>query len=72
MVLRRVEGVRSADVSYEAGRAVVVFDPAVTSPAEFIEQLERMTDFEARVEDDASDGTHQEGMHDPDTDPTSR
>ena len=37
----------SADVSYEDGKAVVVFDPEVTSPDEFIVELERMTGFEA-------------------------
>ena len=49
MALERVPGVESADVSYEAGQAVVVFDPAVTSPDEFIAELERMTGFTSAV-----------------------
>lgn len=47
VALERVPGVETADVSFEAGRAVVVFDPEVTSPNEFIAELERMTGFEA-------------------------
>ena len=49
VALERVPGVEGADVSYEAGKAVVVFDPAVTSPDEFIAELERMTGFNAAV-----------------------
>lgn len=49
MAVERVPGVESADVSYEAGQAAVVFDPAVTSPDEFIAELERMTGFTAAV-----------------------
>jgi len=49
VALRRVDGVESADVSYELGRAVVTFDPDVTTPAQFIAELERMTDFTATV-----------------------
>ncbi len=49
VALRRVDGVESADVSYELGRAVVTFDPDVTTPAHFIAELERMTDFTATV-----------------------
>ncbi len=51
MVLRRIEGVEDADVSYEAGKAVVTYDPAVTSPEEFIPELERMTGYGAEVVD---------------------
>ena len=49
MALERVPGVEGADVSYEAGKAVVVFDPALTSPDEFIAELEHMTGFTAAV-----------------------
>lgn len=49
VALERVPGVDSADVSYEEGRAVVRFDPNVTSPDEFIAELERMTGFGAVV-----------------------
>ena len=51
MVLRRIEGVEDADVSYESGKAVVTYDPAVTSPEEFIPELERMTGYGAEVVD---------------------
>ncbi len=47
VALERAPGVDSADVSYESGKAVVVFDPEVTSPDQFIVELERMTGFEA-------------------------
>ncbi len=75
MALERVEGVDSADVSYETGRAVVGFDPAVTSSAEFIAELERMTGFTAKVtEADMDVSDHKSGtedsaaMHDHDDD----
>ena len=42
-------GVDSADVSFETGKAVVAFDPALTSPDELIAELERMTGFGAVV-----------------------
>ena len=51
MVLRRIEGVEDADVSYEAGKAVVTYDPTVTSPDEFIPKLEEMTGYEAEIAD---------------------
>jgi len=49
VVLKRIDGVESADVSYEAGRAVVVYDPALTSPDYFIPKLEEMTGYQAEV-----------------------
>jgi copper chaperone CopZ len=49
VALRRVDGVESADVSFEPGRAVVTFDPNVTTPVQFIAELERMTGFGATV-----------------------
>jgi copper chaperone CopZ len=49
VALKRVEGVESAEVSYEEGRGTVVFDPSETTPAEFIAELERMTGFTASV-----------------------
>ena len=51
MVLRRIEGVEDADVSYEAGKAVITYDPTVTSPDEFISKLEEMTGYEAEIAD---------------------
>jgi len=59
--LRRIEGVEDADVSYEAGKAVVTYDPAVTSPEEFIPELERMTGYGAEVVD--GDGGELSGGH---------
>lgn len=52
----------SADVSYEAERAVVGFDPAVTSPAEFIAELERMTGFAAEIAEAGGDPSDRESM----------
>ncbi len=51
MVLRRIAGVEDADVSYEAGKAVVTYDPTVTSPDEFIPTLEEMTGYQAEIAD---------------------
>ena len=45
----RVEGVEEAEVLFPSGAASVVYDPSLTSPAEFIEELTRMTGFEATV-----------------------
>jgi copper chaperone CopZ len=49
VALKKVDGVEDADVSYEAGSAIVTFDPDVTSPAEFIGELTRLTGFTAEV-----------------------
>lgn len=49
IVLRRVAGVYQADVSFESASAVVRYDPAKTSPEEVIEQLRKMTGYEASV-----------------------
>ncbi len=49
MALKKVAGVEDADVSYEEGRAIVTFDPEQTSPTEFINELEQLTGFTARV-----------------------
>ncbi len=49
MALERVEGVDSAAISYEAGSGWVAFDPALTSPDEFIGEMERMTGFTAEI-----------------------
>ncbi len=51
MVLRRIAGVEDADVSYEAGKAVITYDPTVTSPDEFIPKLKEMTGYEAEIAD---------------------
>lgn len=49
MALEKMDGVENADVSYEAGSAIVTFDPDVTSPGEFIGELARLTGFTAEV-----------------------
>jgi len=49
VVLRRVPGVYKAQVSYASASAVVHYDPAKTSPDEFIGQLRKMTGYEASV-----------------------
>ncbi len=49
MALERVEGVDSTAISYDAGGGWVAFDPALTSPDEFIAELERMTGFTAEI-----------------------
>lgn len=48
-------------MSYEAGRAIVGFDAALTSPEEFIEQLERMTGFTAEIVQAVGDSTRDKG-----------
>ncbi len=45
----RVEGVEEVEVLFPSGVASVVFDPSLTSPEEFIDELTRMTGFEATV-----------------------
>lgn len=57
MALRRVDGVESADASYETGSGEVVYDPARTSPQVFLAALERMTGFTAVVREPAPDDT---------------
>ena len=61
MALERIEGVDSAAISYEAGSGWVAFDPALTSPDEFIGEMERMTGFTAEIVSagrDAADAEH--------------
>ena len=54
MVLQRIEGVEEANVSYEAGKAVVTYDPTVTTPEKFIPEMERMTGYGVEVMDGAA------------------
>ena len=49
VALERVDGVEAASVSYDAGQAVVTFDPERTSPDEFMAELARLTGFTAIV-----------------------
>jgi len=53
VVLKRVPGVLDARVSYDSASAVVLYDDSETSPDVFIAQLERMTGYEARVDEPA-------------------
>lgn len=45
--MERVEGVREARFSYPQGEGFVTFDTTMTSLAEIVGELERMTDFSA-------------------------
>ncbi|MEE9267357.1 MAG: heavy metal-associated domain-containing protein [Gammaproteobacteria bacterium] len=63
VVLERVPGVDSADVSFDTGKAVVAFDPALTSPDELIAELERMTGFGAVVVTAEMPGTQTESFN---------
>jgi len=54
VVLRRIDGVEDADVSYEAGKAMITYDPTITSPEVFIPELEKMTGYEAEIADGAA------------------
>jgi copper chaperone CopZ len=49
VVLKRIDGVEAADVSYETGQGVVTYNPELTSPEAFIPELERMTGYQAEV-----------------------
>lgn len=52
LALKRVEGVLDATVWYDSASAVVLYDPARTSPEQFIARLERMTGYKAAVVDE--------------------
>ena len=49
MVLKRVDGIEHAEVSYKTGQARVAYDPRRTSPDEFITKLEEMTGYRATI-----------------------
>jgi copper chaperone CopZ len=49
VAVERVEGVREASFSYERSEGFVTYDPAVTSPEEFLAELAEMTDFRGTV-----------------------
>lgn len=55
MAVERVEGVQEATFSYERAEGFVTYDPAVTSPEEFLAELARMTDFRGTVRGGADD-----------------
>ncbi len=45
--MQRVDGVHEARFSYPEGEGFVTFDTTMTSVAEIVGELERMTDFSA-------------------------
>lgn len=47
LALRQVPGVYDARVSYDSASAVVLYDPARTSPERFIARLQELTGFKA-------------------------
>ncbi len=57
VVLKRIDGVEAAMVSYEEGRGMIVYDPTITSPDAFIPELEEMTGYDATLVDDVPGGT---------------
>jgi len=52
VAVERIEGVRSARFSWQEARGVVTYDTTRTSIDAVIEQLHRMTEYEARVDED--------------------
>ena len=49
IVLKKVDGVLDAHVSYQKKRAVVKYDPGRVSPAQMIEAIESKLPYEVRV-----------------------
>ena len=56
MAVERVEGVQEASFSYERSEGFVTYDPAMTSPEEFLAELAEMTDFRGTVRGSAVGG----------------
>lgn len=54
IVLKKVEGVVDATVSYEKKRAVVEYDPARVTPAKLVAAIETKLPYKARVVEDES------------------
>jgi len=61
VALEKVDGVEKASVSYEAGQAVVTYDPGRTSPDEFMAALARLTGFTAMVAPEGTDSVAMDG-----------
>jgi len=51
VVLRRMEGVVRAEVSYDSARAVIWYDPARITPDRVITELRERTGYSARIID---------------------
>ncbi|MCH1571880.1 MAG: hypothetical protein OXU33_05560 [Gemmatimonadota bacterium] len=49
--MTRVEGVQDATFSYDRSEGFVTFDTTMTSVADIVAELERMTDFSATRRD---------------------
>ncbi len=54
IVLKKVDGVVDAAVSYEKKRAVVEYDPARVSPAKLAAAIEAKLPYKARVVEDGN------------------
>lgn len=54
IVLKKVDGVVGAAVSYEKNRAVVEYDPARVSPAKLVAAIEAKLPYRARVVEEKS------------------
>ena len=52
-LLRRMEGVETAHVSYDEGIAVVTYDPSAVTPREMIDALRETFDYTTTVVEDA-------------------
>lgn len=52
-LLRRMEGVETADVSYDEGIAVVTYDPAAVTPQKMIDALRETFQYTTTVVEDA-------------------
>ena len=50
--MERIEGVREAQFSWQESGGVVTYDPTRTSIDAVMEELHRMTGYDARVADD--------------------
>ncbi len=54
IVLKKVDGVIDATVSYERKRAVVQYDPTRVSPPQLVAAIEKKLPYKARVVEEAS------------------
>ena len=59
IALERAEGVFRAEVSHDSASAVVIYDPARTSPPHFIATLKKLTGYDAAVVREPSNSERQ-------------
>ena len=64
MAVERVEGVEEASFSYDRAEGFVTYDPAKTSPEEFLAELAEMTDFRGTVRESGTAGESASSDHD--------